>query len=584
MRYILPALVAALLSAAQDDPESLIRKLGSERVEDREAAAQALRAMGERALEPLRKAQGQADPEVRGRAADLLAELELGPLVPPFFAQWYREGPKLLRAAPVERRRAVVQGLLEDELLPSCLAEHLVLNDPDPTVRAWAGWALCARPRLRYREAYFKLLDQLPTLVTVGRPDIGNSDHSPFLEEFVDAFRRVVERSDEKRLRALTSHKDPEVAAMAEVLLGEIGFQPSRDRLRDIAQDRVYPVAALAREQLARRFGTGGLEGLPSPAGTHARWQAEDAILVALLANGSPEAISAVEDFAARLNSSSQRAIRLVSRAGTVRAARALIAFRESAKQDYLRENAMQALRDMPSPVVWKAVQESAGGDPASMAPFARLLMHEGDQETILKFLRGVPKEPPGLQGRRFEPRPPLAHACRAILEEKTHPWATRFAYRYLSAHEPEGRSTRAASVLARPGHPAFLEAIADLDALTQADRASLLPALTKRLENAADHPTLQAFAGAMRREWIDPMKRLAASKESEFRAPALYALAGFEGLTVSERLEFARAYDFSAFWESLHGTGRPGAALARRARRIPGSGGGGPSLAALRL
>lgn len=65
--------VALMLLLAAQDTAELIRRLGDERVDLRQAAEDALRSAGKEVVAPLRKAAAEhPDPEVRSRAADLV--------------------------------------------------------------------------------------------------------------------------------------------------------------------------------------------------------------------------------------------------------------------------------------------------------------------------------------------------------------------------------------------------------------------------------------------------------------------------------------------------------------------------------
>lgn len=73
----LSAILFVALAAADDSaPEALMTRLASERYAEREEAARALEALGERALPALRAALQGDDPEVRRRARDLVRRIE----------------------------------------------------------------------------------------------------------------------------------------------------------------------------------------------------------------------------------------------------------------------------------------------------------------------------------------------------------------------------------------------------------------------------------------------------------------------------------------------------------------------------
>ena len=72
------SLVAFLLlgQVSEVDPSDLIAQLGSSRYAERQAATAALAQLGRRALPALKSAGEQKDPEIRTRAAALMARIE----------------------------------------------------------------------------------------------------------------------------------------------------------------------------------------------------------------------------------------------------------------------------------------------------------------------------------------------------------------------------------------------------------------------------------------------------------------------------------------------------------------------------
>ncbi len=76
--------LATLVGLQQgDDPRSLVAKLGAPRYAEREAAAEALRGLGREALDALRDARDNPDPEVQARAQALVEEIEVSLMVQP---------------------------------------------------------------------------------------------------------------------------------------------------------------------------------------------------------------------------------------------------------------------------------------------------------------------------------------------------------------------------------------------------------------------------------------------------------------------------------------------------------------------
>lgn len=77
-RHFLLVLALSLPCLAGPDPErvaQLVQELGADSFEAREAAEKALIEMGRDALEAVQAAQGSADPEVRERAAHVVASI-----------------------------------------------------------------------------------------------------------------------------------------------------------------------------------------------------------------------------------------------------------------------------------------------------------------------------------------------------------------------------------------------------------------------------------------------------------------------------------------------------------------------------
>jgi HEAT repeat protein len=93
MSTLSPLLVLLLTSQAQD----LVEKLRSDGVEEREAAARKLRLLGEDAEPLLRAAARGSDPEVAGRARDILGEMEWEASVHPGLLRRYPELDKPFR-------------------------------------------------------------------------------------------------------------------------------------------------------------------------------------------------------------------------------------------------------------------------------------------------------------------------------------------------------------------------------------------------------------------------------------------------------------------------------------------------------
>src|SRR5215207_1069359 len=73
---VLPLVPVAAVAANGRDIERLVNKLGSDDFNRREEATKRLKAIGEPALDALRRAEAGADAEARRRARDLVAAIE----------------------------------------------------------------------------------------------------------------------------------------------------------------------------------------------------------------------------------------------------------------------------------------------------------------------------------------------------------------------------------------------------------------------------------------------------------------------------------------------------------------------------
>ncbi len=430
-------LIAVLLTILPQDATDLIEELGAERIEDRDTATRAIRAMGDRALPTLRKALDKADSETRGRILNLLAELEWAPQLPVWLPAHFPNALSVLTAGAVEERRAMVQTLSEKDLLPPGLAERIVLSDSDADVRCLAAPSLFSSSSLRHRPAYYRLLEDLPAMVRRDRAIHPQVEFLPTPERFLEAFRQVIDATDAEALGRFLAHPDRSVAVAAEVLLAQLGRGISRERLGEMMDASPYPIAALACEESAKRFGP---QALPSG-------RFEEAWLRGLLSNGSEESLQAIERHAENLAAGfSPRALPLLARAGTESMARCLLDHALRRKEGYEREPFLDALRSMPPAILSKALKERANENPEILVRFTSMILHQGDEE-IMRLHFGVRNaEPANLYyWAPPMPRPELTRVCRRVLDEGGAPWAVRYAYRQLSRFDPEGRARRAA-------------------------------------------------------------------------------------------------------------------------------------------
>jgi HEAT repeat protein len=140
---MLTLLLLGAIGRGQDVSErvkELIERLGSDSVAEREEATRRLYELGPEALPALEEAAARADPEIAGRAKDMLAVFPR------------KAFPKLYALLSDDRRP------LEPEALRSFTVRDLrrFLCDADPTVR---GRAAAALGRLGDRNAASDLLD-----------------------------------------------------------------------------------------------------------------------------------------------------------------------------------------------------------------------------------------------------------------------------------------------------------------------------------------------------------------------------------------------------------------------------------------
>ena len=106
-----------VVAVEPDDTEiaRLVRQLGSDDFDQREAATTRLKAIGEPALDAVTKAATSSDPEVRHRAEDIILTIE-GKLFGEFCLIGHTAG---VWGVAVSHRRAVVSQLPDSTRLPS---------------------------------------------------------------------------------------------------------------------------------------------------------------------------------------------------------------------------------------------------------------------------------------------------------------------------------------------------------------------------------------------------------------------------------------------------------------------------------
>src|SRR5258706_2692208 len=103
------ALAFVFLLTLQQDPRDFIKRLASDRIEDRDAAARELKKLGEKAVPALREAAGGGDPEIASRCRKILMTFELLKTLSPRLLEVFPDLEEKLALAPDE--------LLTDTLL-----------------------------------------------------------------------------------------------------------------------------------------------------------------------------------------------------------------------------------------------------------------------------------------------------------------------------------------------------------------------------------------------------------------------------------------------------------------------------------
>jgi hypothetical protein len=147
------ALITAAGLAADGKPpdmDSLVARLASRDFREREAAARSLERIGEQAIGPLRRATGQADPETRRRAAELIERIDRRSvadhiLAPLFVDLDYRKTPLTAAVADLSRCTGLPL-LLYGE--PATFANRTVTLAADRVTSWQAIRLLCAQAGL----------------------------------------------------------------------------------------------------------------------------------------------------------------------------------------------------------------------------------------------------------------------------------------------------------------------------------------------------------------------------------------------------------------------------------------------------
>lgn len=133
-KTVLLGVVAPLLGLAGPAPDvrDLVARLGAPRYADREAAAEAILALGREALPALREARDAEDPEVRSRVEAILLEIEVGLMLQPTRVRVDFASRPLREVVEDLGRQGAVPVALEAATRESHGGRRLTLRDPEP--------------------------------------------------------------------------------------------------------------------------------------------------------------------------------------------------------------------------------------------------------------------------------------------------------------------------------------------------------------------------------------------------------------------------------------------------------------------
>lgn len=534
-----------------------LEKLGSDSVQDREAGAQAIRTLGEAALEELRKHRGHPDPEVRARVLGLVTELEWKPDLPPGLCARDPIALHVLLCGKQDAQIAKLNEIAGNRSLSPALGARIALEHPDPALRGLVAHFVSQYPRPRYKKAYLRLLEDW---AFVALPQALRDKGTPFpRESLLGALEAVVDPSDADRLTGLLKNPDKEISGAAEVLLERAGRAPTRERLQALVETCSFPVCVAAAEQLARRFGPEPFRDLKARHEPSTENRIDEARLRGLLTNGSAESIQAVERFArgGARGSLSVATCPLVAAVGTEPAAQGLLDFLHYPDLgSWYARAAADSLLKMPSGIVVKAIHARKSVAPEVLRRLYRPVLESGDEDLVLQLFQvdgidGLEREK--ILGESVVDRPEVTRACKAIYGKEKIEWAQAYAHHHLCAVDPPGRAALLLEALKDGSHPGFPSALADLDSLPQETLKTLLPELANLLLEQKSKLT-RAYCRSLRREWVDPLKRIARNTTGPGYVAAYYLLDS-DVPTPQEKIEIARGARLGVLWRLVRGS-----------------------------
>ena len=236
----------------------LIEKLGSDRIEERKAAACEIRKMGSLSVPELQMAARDRDREKAARATELLEWIEWDGLTPdPFKRRW----PNLVSELAVSTRRRDLMGC--DVLIPPAAVPRLIL-DPQAVVEmtglklARGGGHGSSSARRPFSRAHFAAaLEALKRWPSHPCDDSCAMEHYSWIEFLCAVLRKNVEGRYADALRELVRSPSKEVRLVAATILIALGERPEGtllELLDDDAWYREWVVDELGRLRSAPAF------------------------------------------------------------------------------------------------------------------------------------------------------------------------------------------------------------------------------------------------------------------------------------------------------------------------------------------
>jgi HEAT repeat protein len=343
---------AILLLALQNDPASLVEKLRSDRVEEREDATRRLKALGRAAAPALEKAAKDRDAEVAARARQLLRVLELRETLP----------AKLREALPgVEDRLAAGDDHAWTEAFLEANELDLGPEELRPLLRPAFRGARSEREKREMASAAgrHRLGEAIPDLISFLQ------DESPRTRRHAaEALAALEARDQAKAIVPLLKHPALGVRGNAADLLGELGARESVPDLLPLLDDAEPHIRWHALQALA-------LLRAPDAAPKAARLLGDADASVRL------EAARAIGELGGR-DSETDLAALLKDDAPAVRtaAARSLCALGSRKGVPLLLQDArhVHALNALRRPAEWNALRDATMGRDTLHPPLGDLL------------------------------------------------------------------------------------------------------------------------------------------------------------------------------------------------------------------